>query len=119
MTSPRRRGVDVFIAAWLLLQIVLPLVAGLDFSNGRYFNGPFSWSMYAHLRLRCEMSLWVVDEGVRTTVEGFDRLAKWAPGAEPERCSFGYPKEGDAEAQVRNLVDEIAARRADGRRYGA
>ena len=120
VTKHRSRSTDAFIAGWLVLQITLPLAAGLDLSDGRYFAGPFTWSMYAYLPLRCEMSLWVVgEEGARLAVEGRDRLAKRAPGPEPEGCHFGYLKERVAEEKTRALLDHLAARRADGRRYGA
>jgi hypothetical protein len=119
--APRWRALDAFIAAWLAVQIALPLVAGLDLSEGRYFCGPFSWSMYSHRRLRGEMALYSVGEdGERRPIDDRRRHARRLPGADFERTRFGFhPKEGGAEARMRALVDHLAATRRDGRLYVA
>jgi len=116
-----RHGLDAFLVVWLVVQVALPLVAGLDLSEGRYFAGPFSWSMFSHRRLRAEVALYVEDaQGARRPVKDRGRLDRGLPGASLEPGGFGfYEKEGGSEVRLRALVDHLAATRRDGCLYGA
>ena len=109
-----------FIIAWIAFQVSLPLVRALDTSNGNYFYGAFSWSMFGRSKMICEVSLFVVEaDGARRELTATDGVPHRFGWRSPEPSRVGFPKEGRFEARVRAFIDHLAAARADGREYGA
>ena len=116
----RRRGVAVFIAVWLSVQVLVPLLQKFAPPDFQYRWARYSWGMFSLIGSTYEVQLFRTqgDGGVEPVPE-VGRYVRGYRSPDPMRMRTVYWSEAEALDRFSRLLSFIARDRHDGYTYVA